>query len=137
MSRYIPPTALIFAAFLLSCAKNQVNPDLSNKMPSKILWAWERPEDLRFIDPKDYGVAFLAQTIFLESDSVNPKRRQQPLEVTPGTYIIAVTRIETNKESGRRPNFSEDQRRKVVSLIKGTLDLPNVKAIQIDFDAVV
>jgi hypothetical protein len=104
-------------------------------MPPKILWAWERPEDLRFLDPKDFGAAFLAQTIFLEADAVNPKPRHQPLEVTPGTYLIAVTRIETNKN--KRASFSDDQERRVVSLIKSTLELPDVKAIQIDFDAVV
>jgi len=31
-------------------------------LPRLILWAWERPEDLRALDP-DTGVAFLAQTI--------------------------------------------------------------------------
>jgi len=130
-------SASLLAALLCGCTKNQVNPDLSNKMPSKIIWAWERPEDLRFLDAKEYAVAFLAQTIFLEGDSVVPKHRQQPLDVTPGTYIIAVTRIETNKASGKHPAFSEGQQRRVVLLIKSTLDLPDVKAIQIDFDAVV
>jgi hypothetical protein len=119
----------------ISCGpKNQVNPNLSNQMPPKILWAWERPEDLRFLDPKEFGVALLAQTVTLEGDNVIPKSRHQPLDVTPGTYVIAVTRIQTNKNS--RPLFSDDQRRRVVSLIKTSLDLPDVKAVQIDFDAV-
>ncbi len=106
-------------------------------MPTKILWAWERPEDLRFLDPKDYGVAFLAQTIFLDNGGVTPKPRRQPLEVSPATYMIAVTRIETNKDGHKRPSFDAEMRNKVVSLIKNTLELPDVKAIQIDFDAVV
>ncbi|MGH9821572.1 MAG: hypothetical protein ACRD43_15540, partial [Pyrinomonadaceae bacterium] len=115
--------------------KNQVNPNLVNQMPQKVLWAWERPEDLRFLDPKDFAVAFLAQTLFIEGDAVNTKPRHQPLDVTPGTYLIAVTRIETDRTS--HPVFSEDQRRRIVSLVKSTLDLPDVKAVQIDFDAVV
>ena len=130
-------SALLLMAFLAGCSKNQVNPELSNKMPSKIIWAWERPEDLRFLDPKEFGVAFLAQTIFLDGGDVIPKQRRQPLDVTPGTYIIAVTRIETNKGSNNRPSLSDDQRRKVVSLIRNTIDLPDVKGVQIDFDAVV
>jgi len=129
-------SALLLVIFLVGCvAKNQVNPNLSNQMPPKILWAWERPEDLRFLDPKEFGVAFLAQTLFLNGDAVDPKPRRQPLDVTPGTYMIAVTRIETNKD--KRPSFSEEQRQRVVALVKGTLDLPDVKAVQIDFDAVV
>jgi hypothetical protein len=106
-------------------------------MPKKILWAWERPEDLKFIDPNEFGVAFLAQTIFLENDRVSPKLRRQPLEVPPGTYMIAVTRIETNKETIRRPKFDLTMIGKTAALIKNTLTLPDVKAVQIDFDAVV
>lgn len=106
-------------------------------MPPKILWAWERPEDLRFIDTKQFGVAFLAQTILLETDNVLPKPRRQPLETTPGTYIIAVTRIETKKGTAERPAFSSEMAEKVASLVKNTLDLPDVKGVQIDFDAVV
>ncbi|HRI04650.1 MAG TPA: hypothetical protein PLL77_12980 [Pyrinomonadaceae bacterium] len=117
--------------------KNVVNPNLSNTMPTKVLWAWERPEDLRFIDTKQYGVAFLAQTLTLETDNVLPKPRRQPLETAPGTYIIAVTRIETKKGSAERPTFTPEMATKVASLVKNTLDLPNVKGVQIDFDAVV
>ena len=105
-------------------------------MPNKILWAWERPEDLRFVDPKEFGVAFLAQTILLENDVVMPKLRRQPLEVGDGTYIIAVTRIETKKGTAERPTYTPEMASKTVSFVKATLALPNVKGIQIDFDAV-
>ncbi len=123
--------------FLGCQPKNTVNPNLSSQMPTKMLWAWERPEDLRFIDTKEYGVAFLAQTIFLENDIVAPKPRRQPLEIAPDTYVIAVTRIETKKGSAERPTFTPEMAAKVVNLIKSTLDLPDVKGIQVDFDAVV
>lgn len=105
-------------------------------MPQKIIWAWERPEDLRFLDPNEFGVAFLAQTIFLEKDSVSPKPRRQPLEIAPGTYLIAVTRIET-KKGDERPTFSPEMAAKTAALIKSTLELPDVKGFQVDFDAVV
>lgn len=131
-------SALLLIALFIACGpKNTVNPRLSNEMPSKIIWAWERPEDLRFLDPKDFGVAFLAQTIFLEKEGVSPKPRRQPLDVAPGTYMIAVTRIETNKDSSKRPSLDAEMVSKVAALIKNTLDLPDVKGIQIDFDAVV
>lgn len=102
-----------------------------------MIWAWERPEDLRFLDPKEFGVAFLAQTITLEYETVSPKPRRQPLEIADGAYVIAVTRIETKKGTAERPTFSPEMTTKVVALIRSTLDLPNVKGIQIDFDAVV
>ncbi len=129
---------IAIASFTAACSRpNTVNSRLSDEMPNKILWAWERPEDLRFFDPKDFGVAFLAQTIFLDNSGLTPKPRRQPLEVSPGTYIIAVTRIETNKDGKKRPSFDAEMTTNVVSLIKNTLELPDVKAIQIDFDAVV
>lgn len=106
-------------------------------MPGKFLWAWERPEDLRFINPDQYGVAFLAQTITMESDRVTPNQRRQTLEVPPGTYLIAVTRIETSKETTRRPKLDVSAVSKIAYLVKKTLELPEVKAVQIDFDAVV
>lgn len=105
-------------------------------MPQKILWVWERPEDLRFIDTKDYGVAFLAQTLVLENDTVVFHPRRQPLKLAPETYLIAVTRIETEKKNLNRPLLSNVQSEEIVSLIKKSLALPNVRAVQIDFDAV-
>ena len=128
---------IILLCSLAGCgAKNQVNADLSTSMPQKIIWAWERPEDLRFLDAKEYGVAFLAQTIFLEKDSVILRQRRQPLEVSPGTYMIAVTRIETNKDGAKRPTFDAEMVSQTVKLIQNTLDLADVKGVQIDFDAV-
>lgn len=129
---------LSLAIMLSACSRpNHVNPRLDDEMPKKILWAWERPEDLRFIDTNEYGVAFLAQTIFLENDRVTQKPRRQPLEIAPKTYLMAVTRIETNKDGGKRPTFDDAMIAKTVSLITKTLELPDVRAIQVDFDAVV
>jgi hypothetical protein len=106
-------------------------------MPKKIVWAWERAEDLRFLDAEKFGVAFLAQTLTLQQDDVVFRPRRQPLELADNIYVIAVTRIETVKENSKRPALSGEQRKKLVGLIKKTLELPNVKAIQTDFDVVV
>ena len=105
-------------------------------LPPVILWAWERPENLEFIDPKQFGVAFLAQTIVLRGDDVRINPRHQPLIVSPETKLIAVTRIEAEKTSGMRPTMTEAQRDRLASLILKTLELENVRALQLDFDAV-
>ncbi len=126
---------LLTFAFISCGKKNQVNERLVNEMPNKILWAWERPEDLRFLDEKNFGVAFLAQTLFLQNEELIYKPRRQPLEINDGIYTIAVTRIETNKQDGKRPTFSENQQKQIINLIKQTLSRPNVRAVQIDFDA--
>jgi hypothetical protein len=117
--------------------QNQVDMSLEGTMPRTILWAWERPEDLSFAEPGKTGVAFLAQTIHLQGDRVVPRPRRQPLAVSPGTYVIAVTRIETAKETTTRPNLSRDMAKETASLIIETLELPDVRAVQVDFDAAV
>lgn len=125
-------------AFGVSCGTStrEANPLLDTEMPRKIIWAWERPEDLRFLDPKEFGVAFLAQTITLEQDRVDVRKRRQPLEIAEGTYLIAVTRIETVKEYGKRPTFTDEMISQIVAQVVQTKDLKGVRSIQIDFDAV-
>lgn len=125
---------------LLLCSCNTKIPSrdrtVENKFPKVILWAWERPEDLQFLDSRRFGVAFLAQTLELQGDDVVFRPRRQPLKVAPETTLIAVTRIESRKITGRSASLNAAQRAQLVSLVVRTLDLRNVRAIQIDFDAV-
>src|SRR5258708_1560376 len=63
--------------------------------PRIMVWAWERPEKLDFLDPNEAGVAFLARTIHVRGDVVTARPRMQPLVVKPGTALMAVVRIES------------------------------------------
>jgi hypothetical protein len=103
------------------------------RFPGVLLWAWERPEDLRFLDARKVGVAFLASTIILRGDGIAVRPRFQPLQVSPGTTLMAVARIETN--AAERPTLSARQRAKVVSTIEELGNLPGVRGVQVDFDA--
>jgi len=124
------------ALFFLSCVRKPHPPPLqhADTLPPVILWAWERPENLEFLDPQRYGVAFLAQTLVLQNDDVVYRPRLQPLKVAPETRLVAVTRIESLK-AGQRAALSEGQREKLVKLMLKTAALERVSAIQIDFDA--
>ena len=115
--------------------KNAVNPRLSSQVPQRVLWAWEMPEDVSFAEPEEYAIALMTQTVFLQNDRVIPKKRQQPIKLADGAYVIAVTRIETYKDTQKRPTLSDDMVRETSETIVETQQLPNVKAIQIDFDA--
>jgi Protein of unknown function (DUF3142) len=128
--------ALLFIS-LASCksrtpARNRLD---ENNFPRFVLWAWERPEDLKNIDTNHFAVAFLAQTLVLKGDEVIFNPRHQPLDVAPETKLIAVTRIESQKQTGERASLSEVQKQKLITLILRTRDLRNVSAVQIDFDA--
>ena len=104
-----------------------------NQTPRVILWAWERPTDLHFINPQETGVAFLARTIRLRSNEVIVRPRLQPLNLPEGSSLIAVARVES--DSVQKPELSEQQREKVADAIAAMALLPNVSHIQIDFDA--
>jgi hypothetical protein len=99
-------------------------------LPPAMLWAWERPSDLRGLGP-DVGVAFLAQTITIDTDHVSVQSRRWPLKVAPDTVLSAVTRIEMPQT---RP-LSDADVLHIVNAIAVTASYPQVAAVQIDFDA--
>lgn len=118
-------------------------------VPSVVLWAWERPEDLRPVANQKVGVAFLAATIAVWPGSTEPggvqvRPRLQPLRVGGETPLIAVVRIET--PAGNRAAFSDAaaepssrsgdaQAARIAGEIVRAANWPQVVAVQIDFDA--
>src|SRR5690349_24794076 len=130
--------ALLFISFASCKSKTSTRNRLDeNHFPRLVLWAWERPEDLKNIDANRFAVAFLAQTLVLKGGEVIFDPRHQPLDVSPDTKLVAVTRIESQKQTGERAALSDAQIQKAISLILRTRELRNVSAIQIDFDAAV
>ena len=107
--------------------------DRLENFPKTILWAWERPENLTFINPADVGVAFLARTLYLRGSEVIVRPRLQPLRVPPRTSLLAVVRIET--DISRPVDWSQLQRQKTIDAVSELSSLPNIRALQIDFDA--
>ena len=119
--------AIVLLPISLFALRSQPKP-LSN-LPPVIVWAWERPEKLDFIDTDRVGVAFLAKTLRLEGDRVIAKPRLQPLQLAPNTKLIAVVRIETD-----HPTLSATQLEKTADEIT---KLTGASVVQIDFDATV
>jgi hypothetical protein len=106
-----------------------------NRLPPIILWAWERPEDLSFLNSSEVGVAYLAKTLRLKGDAVTVRPRLQPLTVPDGTQMIAVARVESDRSD--KPLLSETQLSSFVEEILGMTARPNVVAVQVDFDAAI
>jgi hypothetical protein len=100
-----------------------------------MLWAWERPEELLFIDTNKVGVAFLAKTITLHDSDVAVRPRLQPLSIPAGTKLVAVVRIETDRR--QPPQFSPTQLNQTVAELISTTRQEGILALQIDFDATV
>ena len=120
---------------------------------SVILWAWERPEDLRFLasyvgpsfsSGTSIAVAFLDRTLVVriaadrdglpavalaQAGVVESLKRRQPLRVSSSTPLIAVVRIEG------RGAFDDRVLARLSSEIIESARLPRVSMVQIDFDA--
>jgi hypothetical protein len=116
-----------------SVAWNWGRPYLTNDplagFPRMFLWAWERPEDLSFLDPRKAGVAVLAKTLILSKTGIAIHPRMQPIELPPGVTTIAVVRIETKSDT-----ISEQTRKEAVRQITDLTSSSSV-GIQLDFDA--
>jgi hypothetical protein len=106
-------------------------PHSMSAVPSLVLWAWERAEDLRFIDPRRAGVAFLAGTVRVGPAGMSYRPRMQPLQVPQETRLVAVVRIETAAGAAFDP---ETARRSAVEIARAG-ELRGVLAVQVDFDA--
>src|SRR5437660_9527400 len=103
-SKLVVATALL-AVMLAGCksilsVRNRLD---ESHFPPIVLWAWERPADLRNLDSKRFAVAFLAQTLVLKGDDVILSPRQQPLQVSVEIKLMAVTRIESSKTTSEQP----------------------------------
>ena len=115
---------LCVVVFLTGCSRDPLP-----AFPRVILWAWESPQNLNFIDPHEAGVAFLAKTLVLGNYRAIDRPRVQPLRVPPGTALIAVVRLESAGHNDLPP--AADIAPVIVELAKE----PGVRALQIDYDA--
>ena len=87
-------TLWVTAAFLfLSGCHKQADP--LPGFPRLVLWAWERRENLEFLDPHAVGVAFLARTVSWQDGQLKSQPRLQSLRLPSGTRTIAVVRLES------------------------------------------
>ena len=125
--------ALIAGAFRLGIpSPGTAHSDRMGRVPHFVLWAWERREDLSFIDPRETAVAYLDRTLELDGATVAIRPRLEPLTVPPRTVLIPVARIEINRRS--RPSLSVAQRSEAARII-AAMAASSPAAIQIDFDA--
>jgi len=100
--------------------------------PRIFIWAWERPENLLFIDNKNIGVAFHAGIITFSDSETFFRPRLQSLAIDSKISPIAVIRIE-NREKGSQ--LKNSQLSKAADLIVKTCSQNKISGCQIDFDA--
>jgi hypothetical protein len=103
------------------------------QLPQVILWAWERPESLAYLDSSRASVAFLARTIYLRQDRAVIRPRLQPLALPNSAAVIAVVRIEFDR--AEPPSLSTEQLRQTAKAIAELSQLPRVVSVMVDYDA--
>lgn len=96
--------------------------------PRVFVWAWERPENLEFLDPHSTGIAFLARTVCLCEGTVSVRPRLQPLRYPPSAVLMAVVRVEPHGDSLPPVDAA-------AAAIAEAAAIPGVRALQVDFDA--
>ena len=100
------------------------------ELPGVMLWAWQRGENLSFIDPHTTGVAYLAGTVrILQNGFPEFEPRLQPLRIQAGTPLLAVVRIESSASNPRA------QIAPLVQALNQVMHQPAIRGLQIDFDA--
>lgn len=103
-------------------------PDPLPGFPRVFVWAWERPEDLRFLDARSTGIAFLERTVFLDRGTVSVRARMQPMRYPTGAVLMAVVRIEP-RDLPLPPVDATS------AAIAEAAHGPGIRALQVDFDA--
>jgi hypothetical protein len=103
-------------------------------LPALLLWAWDRDDDLRFLDVRDTGVAYLAATLTLRGDGVALAPRHNPLALPADVIRVAVVHVESDR--AEPPLLSDAQRERFVSALAAIAEEVPHRALQVDYEAV-
>lgn len=100
------------------------------RIPARVLWVWERPEDLRRLNPSSSGVAILEQTIYL-GHSITVVSRRQPVILPAGISRTAVVRIQAARSFRGNAIIAQA----AAALLVRTANRAALDDFEIDFDA--
>lgn len=121
--------AVVFLALLMECScASRFERGLN--LPDVMLWAWQRPEDLRFLDTRTTGVAYLAGTARISPNGwLRFEPRLQPLKIKPGTPMLAVVRVESPAQHAGVETAA------LLQSLSEIARTPGIRGLQVDFDA--
>ena len=98
-------------------------------LPARMLWAWERAEDLRWL-PDQVGVAYVASSILLAGPSAQVRARANPLYVRPDTPLLPVVHVDASWRQA--PSLTEQQQAVVVAQVVRAAR--GYRVVQLDFE---
>jgi hypothetical protein len=98
-----------------------------------VLWAWQRNEDLSYLNPASYSVAYLACYATISGANLHLEWRNQALKIPAGTNLVPVLRIDINHRS--KPELTEEKLGGLSDVILRISKISRTQRVQIDFDA--
>ncbi len=126
----VPEGARISGIFKHQLSRKIEHPALE-KLPLEMLWAWQRPEDLRGL-PANIGVAFVATSINIEGEVATVLARQHPLLVSPHTARVPVVHVDASWRNP--PVLNSKQQEAIVTALRNAVALSNTQVVQLDFE---
>jgi hypothetical protein len=99
--------------------------------PALVLWAWERPEDLRTAGP-DVEVAAVVGFVQLTGASLWARGRRFPLQTAPGVRRTAVVHVQI--DPGQPLAWTPALRARAAQTVLAYARTPGFQAVQIDFE---
>jgi len=131
-SRTCFATLMLCLLCAVSCGSRPLTAEVSGT-PRLWLWAWERPEDIASVGDARVGVAYFAGTLSLRGEVAHLQRRSQPLRTPPRAPLLAVIRVEPDREVP--PRLSRGQLEEAARMLLEVGQSENLRGLQVDFDA--
>ena len=126
--------AAVLAAALLPLAADTPRARTAGALaalPATMLWAWERPEDLRWLPP-EAGVAYVAVTVELAGEGMRLRRRAYPLLVRPDTAVVPMVHVDASWRTP--PVLGIAQRDLIVEQLLAAARGSASHVVQLDFE---
>ncbi|KQW96792.1 hypothetical protein ASC94_08175 [Massilia sp. Root418] len=101
------------------------------QLPARMLWAWERPEDLRWL-PADTGVAYVASTMVLRGEEALVHPRAAPLLLPEGAALVPVLHVDASWRLP--PALNAQQSARIVQELLRVAQRGNRNVVQLDFE---
>lgn len=101
------------------------------RLPARMVWAWERPEDLRWLPP-DTGVAYVATSIMLQGEDALVRPRTAPLFVPEHAAVVPVLHVDVSWR--KPPKLTVAQHERIVRELLRVAQRGNRRVVQLDFE---
>jgi len=101
------------------------------RLPARMVWAWERPEDLRWLPPGT-GVAYVASSIMLEGKDALVRPRTASLFVPEHAAVVPVLHVDASWR--KPPKLTDAQQERIVRELLRVAQRGNRRVVQLDFE---